>query len=162
MSIEKALEANTKSNLELAEAVREQTELLKSRLSGGTAKPTEKAAAKEEPKEEKPKAADKKPAAKKTTAKKETKKEEPELTAETLRDRFQEYMLGAPKGSDERKARIEKCREVLAHFNVEGVSEIPEESWEEALGYCVQLENGEELEFPESEEEAAEEDELPI
>ena len=155
MSIEKALEANTKSNLELAEAIRAQTELLTTKLSGGSAKSTEKPAAKEEPEKEAPKK-EEKPAAKKSTAKKD---KEPELTAETLRDRYQEYMLGAPKGSDARKERIEQCRSVLAYFGVEGVSEIPEDNFEEAVGFIETLENGDELEFPEKEDG---DEELPI
>lgn len=124
MSLEEALNKNTA-------AVERHNELLEKMLAKGGSAP----AAKTEEKVEKPAASTK---AKPATTKKKT-------TVDDVAAAFGKYLkTGDTEQREEAKANV---KAIVDYFGAAKATAIPEESWDEALGYLAQYEAGETPEF---------------
>lgn len=148
MSLEEALNKNTA-------AVERHNELLEKMLaSGGKAAPAKSEAA-EKPAastKAKPAASTKaKPAAKKPAAKAKT-------TVDDVAAAFGKYLkTGDSEQREEAKANV---KSIVDYFGAAKATAIPEESWDEALGYLAQYEAGETPEFDGGSEDEDEDESL--
>lgn len=134
MSLEEALNKNTA-------AVERHNELLEKMLaSGGKAAPakSETASKPAASSKAKPAASKAKPAAKKPAAKAKT-------TVDDVAAAFGKYLkTGDSEQREEAKANV---KSIVDYFGAAKATAIPEESWDEALGYLAQYEAGETPEF---------------
>ena len=140
MSLEEALNKNTA-------AVERHNELLEKMLAKGGAAP----AAKTEEKPEKPAASTK---AKPATTKKKT-------TVDDVAAAFGKYLKTGD--TEQREEAMANVKAIVDYFGAAKATAIPEESWDEALGYLAQYEAGETPEFdggPEGDEDGDEEEAL--
>ena len=142
MSLEEALNKNTA-------AVERHNELLEKMLAKGGSAP----AAKTEEKAEKPAASTK---AKPAATKKKT-------TVDDVAAAFGKYLkTGDTEQREEAKANV---KAIVDYFGAAKATAIPEESWDEALGYLAQYEAGETPEFdggPDGEDGDEDEDEALV
>ena len=133
MSLEEALNKNTA-------AVERHNELLEKMLAKGGSAP----AAKTEEKVEKPAASTKaKPAASTKAKPADTKKKK--TTVDDVAAAFGKYLkTGDTEQREEAKSNV---KAIVDYFGAAKATAIPEESWDEALGYLAQYEAGETPEF---------------
>jgi len=149
MSLEEALNKNTA-------AVEKHNELLEKMLASGgkatpaksetTSKPAASTKAKPAASKAKPAASKAKPAAKAKT------------TVDDVAAAFGKYLkTGDSEQREEAKANV---KSIVDYFGAAKATAIPEESWDEALGYLAQYEAGETPEFDGSPDDEGEEESL--